>query len=107
MLRPASRISPQPFWKKLLKAMGQYQALWKRRALSSLWDLFCEMLLMAHLYKAASGILLHNFLYVPPRSPRQRDGGKVWDQAVRFRSPKAVWHGPSFVLRLVQNLGLL
>lgn len=107
MLRPASRISPRPFWKKLLKAMGQYQALWKRRALSSLWDLFCEMLLMAHLYKAASGILLHNFLYVPPRSPRQRDGGKVWDQAVRFRSPKAVWHGPSFVLRLVQNLGLL
>lgn len=58
--------------------------------MSSPWALFGEMLLRAHLYEASAGILLHDFLGRYPCGHRQRDGGKVGNQAVRPRASKTV-----------------
>ena len=82
-------------------------ASWKGECWRTSWALFWETLLRAHLSDSAAGILLHHFAERHSHGPRQRHSETLAGQPVRPRSSKAVWHGPSLTLYLVQNFGLI
>ena len=82
-------------------------ASWKGECWRTSWALFWETLLRAHLSDSAAGILLHHFAERHSHVPRQRHSETLAGQPVRPRSSKAVWHGPSLTLYLVQNFGLI